>query len=139
MKISPERLAELNDNRLYKTLGINVFRAEEGLAESRMEPQAEVCWPFPGQPHGGVVFAQMDTTMAWALWSELGPGLNCTTISLNIDYSAPAGDKTLTCRAEVTQKTNKLGFIRAESRDPDGRLVATGQGIFRIIKLDIFD
>ena len=67
MKITQKIIEQMNNNPLYRTLGIRVVEAGEGRAVSILEPVAEVCWPFPGQPHGGILFTMMDTTMTQLL------------------------------------------------------------------------
>ena len=79
----------------------------------------------------------MDTTMAWAIMSRLDPGFSCTTIDLHIQYLAPAKESPFTCVAETTHQTRHLAFVRAEIRDAHNRPIASGQGTFRIIKMDL--
>ena len=81
---------QMNANSLYQTLGIQIEEAGAGKARSLLKPNPDVCWPFPQQPHGGVLFTLIDTTMAWAVWSLLDSGYNCTTINIDIHYAKPA-------------------------------------------------
>lgn len=138
MEITPEFLAQLNRNDLYDTLGIRIESAGAGSAVSRLEPRPAVCWPFPDQPHGGVLFTLADTTMACAVLSELDAGRNCTTIDLNLHYTAPAKGAFFSCRAWTTHRTGRLCFVRADIRDASGTLVALGQAVFRIIAFEVF-
>ena len=137
MEITQEILDRLNDNPLYKTLGIGVEEADKGTARSRLEPDAKLCWPFPGQPHGGVLFTLMDVTMAWAVFSQLDQGYNCATINLDIQYTLPAKGKLFSCSAWTTHRTGRLCFVRAEIHNAEGQLIAMGQAIFRVIETDI--
>lgn len=137
MNITQDFLDRFNDNALYQTLGIRVEEVAEGKARSRLQPDPRVCWPFPDQPHGGVLFTLMDTTMAWAVLTELEPGYNCTTVNLDINYTLPARGKLFTCSAWTTHRTRLLAFVRAEVHDPEGQLLAMGQATFRIIKTDV--
>jgi len=133
MKITKKIIEQMNNNPLYRALGIRVVDAGEGRAVSILEPVAEVCWPFPGQPHGGILFTMMDTTMAWAVFSQINAGYNCATIHLDIQYTAPARGKSFTCSAWITHRTNRLCFVRAEIHNPEDQLLAMGQGNFRIV------
>jgi uncharacterized protein (TIGR00369 family) len=132
-----EVLDQLNDNSLYHLLGLRVEEAGNGAARSRLVPEPKVCWPFPGQPHGGVLFTLMDTTMAWAVFSEVAPEDNCATVSLDIQYTLPARGEFFTCCARVIHRTGRTSFARAEIRDAEARILALGQGTFRIIETDI--
>ncbi|MBI5582874.1 MAG: PaaI family thioesterase [Deltaproteobacteria bacterium] len=136
MDITPDRIEQFNRNLLYKTVGIELEWVGNGRAESRLSPPPQVCWPFPDQPHGGMLFTIMDTTMAWAVQSRLETGASCTTIDLTIQYLAPAKEGPFTCRAETTHQTRHLAFVRADILDARNRPLASGQGTFRIIKFD---
>jgi hypothetical protein len=78
MEMAGSDLQQLNDNPLYQTLGIRIEEACDGKAQSCLIPNPNVCWPFPGQVHGGILATVMDTTMAWAVFSKLEQGLTCT-------------------------------------------------------------
>jgi uncharacterized protein (TIGR00369 family) len=136
MELSKSLLDRMNDNPLYRSLGIRLEEAAEGRARSCLTPKAEVCWPFPDQPHGGILFTLMDTTMAWAVQSLLESGLACTTVDLHIQYLAPAKGGHLFCRAWTTRQTKRLAFVRADILDSGDHPLASGQATFRIMKMD---
>lgn len=137
MKITTAILDQMNANSLYQTLGIQIEEASAGRARSRLKPEPAVCWPFPKQPHGGVLFTLIDTTMAWAVWSRLAAGYNCTTINIDIHYIQPAKNDGFVCSAWCTHKTGRSAFVRADIHDSQDQLVAMGQGTFRIIPVDL--
>lgn len=124
----------LNSNPLYQTLGIRIEAAAEGQARSLLTPRPEVCWPYPGQPHGGILFTLMDTTMGWAVNTALEPGYNCTTIDCSIQYLFPAQKGPFRCQAKLTRQTGRMAFVRAEISDNQGIVLANGQAVFRIIR-----
>ncbi|MBW1891829.1 MAG: PaaI family thioesterase [Deltaproteobacteria bacterium] len=136
MIISSAQFEKFNANPLYHTIGMQVISAEDGRAVSQLRPPDNVCWPFPGQPHGGILFTQMDSTMAWAVLSAPGEGTNCTTVNLEIQYPAPARGPVFTCETRVVHRTGRSCFVRGESRDEEGGLVAMGQATFRIIRAE---
>ena len=135
MEITAADLEKINANSLYQTLGIRLTTASQGRAHSRLHPCSEVCWPFPGQPHGGILFTLVDTTMAWAVFSELPQGSNCTTIHLNIQYPAPARGEIFDCRAQIQHRTGRLCFVNGKVLGSGNELVATGEAVFRIIQV----
>ena len=137
MEFTAAILHEMNANSLYQTTGIEIEAAGDGKARSRLNPKPALCWPFQGQPHGGVLFTLMDTTMAWAVWSQLEPGFNCTTVNIDIHYTKPAKSRVFVCNAWSTHKTGRSSFVRADIHGSNGELVAMGQGTFRIIAVDI--
>jgi uncharacterized protein (TIGR00369 family) len=137
MDITETILDQMNRNSLYHVMGIQVQEARGGRARCRLKPKPAVCWPFPEQPHGGVLFTLMDTTMAWAVWSQLDAGYNCTTVNLDIHYTMPATNGVFSCTAWSTHKTGRISFVRADIQSSKGKLVAMGQGAFRIIPVDL--
>jgi uncharacterized protein (TIGR00369 family) len=137
VEITKQALSQMNDNPLYRALGIRIEEADEGRAVSRLKPDPKLCWPFPTQPHGGILFTLMDTTMAWAVFSTLDPGYNCTTVHLDIQYIHPAKGDLFNCVAHLTHKTGHMGFVRAEIQAPLGSVLAMGQATFRIIESKI--
>ena len=137
MEITTTILDQMNANSLYQTLGIQIESAKDGKAQSRLIPQPAICWPFPAQPHGGVLFTLIDTTMAWAVWSQLDSGYNCTTINIDIHYLKPAKSDIFLCSAWSTHKTKRSSFVRADIHNIRGELLVMGQGTFRIIPVDL--
>ncbi len=134
MEIAAAELEKINTNSLYQTLGIRLNAASQGSARSSLQPRSEVCWPFPGQPHGGILFTLLDTTMAWAIFSDLPQGSNCTTIHLDIQYPAPARGDVFQCETQVQHRTGRLCFVSGKIMGSDHELVATGEAVFRIIQ-----
>ncbi|MCB1744967.1 MAG: PaaI family thioesterase [Gammaproteobacteria bacterium] len=122
----------LNDNPLYVTLGIRLLSMLEDEAVSELRPTPQVCWPQRGQPHGGVLFTQLDTTMASAVLAGLPSAAGCSTINADVQYLAPARGPLLRCTARVQRRGGKVCFVRAETEDAEGNLVALAQGSFRI-------
>jgi len=137
MNITKAVLDQMNRNPLYHVMGIQVQEAHAGKARGQLQPKSAICWPFPQQPHGGVLFTLMDTTMAWAVWSQLDDGYNCATVNLDIHYTLPAKSDSFLCTAWSTHKTKRISFLRADIQNSKGQLVAMGQGTFRTIPADL--
>lgn len=134
MELNGEMIELGNKNSLYKAMGIRIESVEEGMVRSRLEPKSEMCWPYPDQPHGGVLFTLMDTTMAWAVISSQEKANFCTTINLDIQYTRPAKGTFFSCVAEVISRTKQISFVKAVIHDPYGVVVSVGQGTYRIMQ-----
>jgi acyl-CoA thioesterase len=134
MEFTPEKLSSMNNNPLYNAIGISVEDAGGGKARSRLRPNKDFCWPFEEQPHGGVLFTLMDTTMAWAVLTLLDEDHTCATINLDIQYTRRALGGLFVCHALVTRLGGQIAYTRADILDKEEGLVATGQGSFYIIK-----
>jgi uncharacterized protein (TIGR00369 family) len=133
MKYTPQALAQFNQSSLYRTLGIRIEFCEDGSARSVLTPTPQVCWPTPGQPHGGILFTVLDTTMAFAAISSSDEECGCATVDCNIQYPAPAREGPFTCHVTTMRKTGRTVFVRAELLDTKQVPVALGQATFRII------
>jgi uncharacterized protein (TIGR00369 family) len=134
MNFSKKMIDQVNGNPLYEAIGICVQTAENGIAEARLEPAPAMCWPFEGQPHGGILFTLMDTTMAWAAISGQPEQGNCTTIHTDIQYTKPARAFPFTCKAEVVSQSARVSFIKSTIYDINKEVLAMGQGTYRLIK-----
>lgn len=133
MKYSPETIAQFNANPLYRAIGIRLDEVADGCARATLTPTTQVCWPSPDQPHGGILFTTMDTTMAFAALSTAARDSGCATVDCNIQYPAPALHGPFVCRAATTHRTGRTVFVRCEIVDALGAPVALGQATFRII------
>lgn len=134
MNFTGTEMHNFNSNPLYKTIGISVEEAKNGKARSRLCPNRDLCWPFEGQPHGGVLFTLMDTTMAWAAVSIIEKGYNCATIDLSIQFTRRALGGLFFCEAMIIHKGSVIAYTRADVFDEKKHVIATGQGSFRVIK-----
>jgi uncharacterized protein (TIGR00369 family) len=137
MEFSQQDLERINSNSLYKTVGIFVDDAKDGKAHSCLRPNPALCWPFEGQPHGGVLFTLMDTTMAWAVLTATDQEYNCATINLDIQYTRRAQGESFNCNAWIIHKGSQVIYSRAEIFDEKGQLVANGQGAFWVKKIAV--
>jgi len=127
-------VARLNDNPLYRALGIRVERVAGGAARATLSPTVAACWPMPKQPHGGVLFTLVDTTTAWAAMSHGDEGDGCVTVDCSIQYPAPARDGPFVCVATTTRRSGRTVFMRAEVLDANSVPVALAQATFRLLK-----
>ncbi|MFZ5562723.1 MAG: PaaI family thioesterase [Thermodesulfobacteriota bacterium] len=137
MEFDSAMIEQVNGNPLYRATGIRIETAKDGIVTARLEPPPAMCWPFPGQPHGGILFTLMDTTMAWAAIAGQKEFGSCTTIHADIQYTRPARGSVFTCRAEVVSQTTRISFIQSTITDAAGALLAMGQGTYRIMKMPL--
>jgi uncharacterized protein (TIGR00369 family) len=132
MEFSVVKIAELNENSLYKAVGIRLKQVADGAGESVLDPLPAMCWPNEGRAHGGVLFTLLDTTMAFAAISNGAEGSGCATVDCNIQYTAPADHGPFSCRVATMSKTTRTVFVRGEVLDRHGMVVALAQGTFRL-------
>lgn len=133
MRFTPETIDRHNANPLYQAIGIRLEEVVDGDARATLAPVAHVCWPTEGQPHGGILFTVLDTTMAFAALSTAGEGSACATVDCSIQYPAPARQGPFVCRAATVCGTGRTVFVRAEILDACEVPVALAQATFRIL------
>jgi uncharacterized protein (TIGR00369 family) len=135
MEFSHEDITGSNRSSLYQTLGIEVLEAAQGRARSVLRPKPAVCWPFAEQPHGGILFTLMDTTMAWAVLTLVERGQNCATISMEVQYTQRALGGEFICEGWVSFRAGRMAYTRADVKNSAGGLFATAQAAFRVIRV----
>jgi uncharacterized protein (TIGR00369 family) len=111
-------------------LGIAIDRLEQDVAELVM-PFAEHNVTIGDVVHGGAVSALADTACMAAAWAddgEAGPG--GSTISLSLDFAAPAAKTDLRARAEVYRR-GRTCFCTVAVTGEGGAIVAKGLATYR--------
>jgi len=82
--------------------------------------------------HGGVHASLMDSAMGFIATMHR-PGQETVTIQLNVNYLAALKEGKITVEAEVVHASRKMINTGAKVIDQEGRLLATGTAIFRVI------
>lgn len=111
------------------------FVAHLGLRLSTLKPDRAIL-EMPFRPelatfgevvHGGAIAALLDTAAMTAAWSDdtVPTSPAGATVSLAVDYVAPAKGQDLTATATVTRRGQRLCFVRVEVTDPEDRVVAS--------------
>jgi uncharacterized protein (TIGR00369 family) len=85
--------------------------------------------------HGGAVASLMDSVGAGAVWAghDFDKGVRAATISMTVNYTGAAPGSDLIGEAQCVRRGRDLSFSEMRITDPDGRLVATGSLVYRIV------
>ena len=130
-----ELVEVFSDMPFAELLGIEVTRAEDGVAEARLPMNDKLTSNAArGVAHGGAAFALADTVAGAAVVSLRG--VPAPTVDMRIDYLKPATDD-MTARAEVVRRGNTSAVVdvtvRQEGGDRgDGYEAAEGDEIARV-------
>jgi uncharacterized protein (TIGR00369 family) len=117
-----------------RDLGIQVLEWEMGRAVISLDVPERLT-NRRGSAHGGVVATLADMALSLA-WRSNAPGMvPAGTISLNVNFVAPAVDH-LTAEGRMLHMTGGCAFCEARVLNRDGGLVATAQGVFRVRRRD---
>ncbi len=114
----------VDQDRLARHLGIEVFEHADGRARGRMVVRDHHL-NSAGTLHGGALFALADSVFSAASNSH---GTLAVAINVSISYLKAVTAGTVTASAEEVSLTPRLGTYLVRLEDGDGSLVALFQG-----------
>lgn len=85
--------------------------------------------------HGGAIASLMDTAGAAAVWAghDFDKGAKAATVNMAINYLGAAYEKDLVAEAVCVKRGKELAFSEIRVSDEDGKPVATGTLVYRIV------
>lgn len=124
-----ERLAA---SRFHASLGIRLHALRDDGVVLRMQAGPEHA-NLHGTVHGGVLATLADTAAGVAIRAVLpDPGAPHATVTLDVQYLAPAGPGTLSGVGRVEKLGRRIAFADATVLDADGVVVARAQATVAI-------
>jgi uncharacterized protein (TIGR00369 family) len=126
-------LRQLAEGPFSALLGLAVESAAEGKISARMpfHPRLLNYGPADVPVHGGAVAALADFAACAAVWT-LAETQRSATISLTMNYTAPAIQSDLLAFATVRRKGKRIASIAVEVRDPRDTLIADALVTYKI-------
>jgi len=115
----------------YEHLGLKLDALADGRSAIRL-PFQKYFSNTRGEVHGGAVAALVDAAMSQAVRSTIALGASVATISMNLNYLAPAHGE-LTCKGTVVRGGKSVAFAEAEVTDEKGSAVCRGSATFRLM------
>jgi len=118
-----------------KLLGWRLLNArpQEGWIKVGFDGKAEFCNPA-GFVQGGLLAAMLDDTKGPAVFMMTEGKLYTTTISLTVNFLAPARPGPITAEAKVTQLGKTIAFVEGKLAAEDGTLLATASVSARLLE-----
>src|SRR6478672_2524286 len=118
-----------------KLLGWHLLDARpgEGWLKVGFDGKREFCNPA-GFVQGGILTAMLDDTMGPAVLVMSEGRLYTTTISLTVNFMAPAKPGPIIAEATVTQLGRTIAFVEARLTAEDGTLLATASASERLLE-----
>jgi uncharacterized protein (TIGR00369 family) len=128
-----ELIEKLNRSPFYRTVSMELIKIDKKGSLVRIRSNRKHK-NYLGTIHGGALATLLDATCGTAGVTYLKNAQVLTTISLSIDYLAPAVKGDLIGRGKVVHCGRRL--IRTEGIvvDEGGRLIARGYGSFMILE-----
>lgn len=119
---------------LFDHLGVRLTGWDPGFAAFELTLGRQHL-NFAATLHGGVIATLLDVACGYSglrSVSDSSAGL-VATLTLAVSYHAGVAAGTLTALGRVTGGGRNIYFASAEVLGPDGRLIATGQGAFKLL------
>ena len=108
-------------------------RPEEGWIRIGFEGKAEFLNPA-GFVQGGILSSMLDDTMGPAVLVMSEGRLYTTTISMTVNFLAPARPGPIIGEARVTQLGKTIAFVEGKLMAEDGTLLATASATERLLE-----
>lgn len=119
--------------KFNRSAGMRVLRWDPDGIEMTM-PFTEALSAHEGVFHGGVVSALIDTAGSGAVIAghDFTKGSLLSTVSMSVQYLAPARGHEAIAYARCVRRGSRLHFAEVDVRMPDGRVCARGQVVVSI-------
>jgi uncharacterized protein (TIGR00369 family) len=108
-------------------------RPADGWIRIRFDAKQDFCNPA-GFVQGGILSAMLDDTMGPAVFVMTGGKFYTATISLTLNFLAPAKPGPITGEAQVVQLGRTVAFVEGKLTAEDGRLLATASTSARLVE-----
>jgi len=115
----------------YEHLGLKLDALADGRSAMRL-PFQKHFGNSRGEVHGGAVASLADAAMSQAVRSTVEIGAKIATISLTLNYLAPAHGE-LTCKGAVVKGGRSVAFAEAEVTDERGAAVCRATATYRLL------
>lgn len=108
-------------------------RPQQGWIRMAFDGKQEFCNPA-GFIQGGMLSAMLDDTMGPAVFVMTEGRLFTTTITMTVNFLAPAKPGPITGEATVTQLGKTIAFVEGRLTAEDGTLLATATSSIRLVE-----
>ena len=108
-------------------------RPQEGWIKVGFDGKREFCNPT-GLVQGGFLTAMIDPTMGAAVIVMSEGRLYASTVSITVNFLAPAKPGPIVAEAKVTQLGKTIAFVEGKLLSQDGTLLATATASERVLE-----
>jgi uncharacterized protein (TIGR00369 family) len=108
-------------------------RPGDGWVRIGFEGKKDFCNPA-GFIQGGILSAMLDDTMGPAVFVMTEGRLYTATVTMTVNFLAPAKPGPITGEATVTQLGKTIAFVEGRLTDKDGILLATASTSARLVE-----
>ena len=108
-------------------------RPRDGWVRIGFDGRQDFCNPA-GFVQGGMLSAMLDDTMGPAVFVMTDGRLYTATVTMTVNFLAPARPGPITGEATVTQLGKTIAFVEGRLTDKDGALLATASASARLVE-----
>ncbi|VIO79644.1 hypothetical protein CI1B_79780 [Bradyrhizobium ivorense] len=108
-------------------------RPRDGWIRMAFDGKPDFCNPA-GFIQGGILSSMLDDTMGPAVFVMTEGKLFTTTITMTVNFLAPAKPGPITGEATVTQLGKTIAFVEGRLTAEDGTLLATATSSIRLVE-----
>ena len=108
-------------------------RPKDGWLKVAFDGRPEFCNPT-GFVQGGILSAMLDDSMGPAVMVMSEGKVYTTTISLTVNFLAPAKPGPLVVEAQVTQLGKSIAFMTGKLMAEEGTVLATASTVARVLE-----
>ncbi|MDP2399413.1 MAG: PaaI family thioesterase [Burkholderiales bacterium] len=122
---------------LYIHLGFILDALDDGCSQVRLVFQPHL-GNSRGEVHGGTVAAIIDAAMSQAARSLVGLEMGVATMTMNLNYLAPAKGEII-CRGTVVKRGRSIMFTEAEVVGEDGNTACRASASYRVLPRTVYE
>ena len=123
--------ALVRDGPFHEWLGVRLAALDDDKVVIEMPWRDEfVSTRVGGYAHGGILAAFIDLAADYAIAAKIGRGV--PTVDLRVDYHRPAMPGLLRAESTAVKIGRTVATADARVFGPDGKLVASGRGVFLV-------
>ncbi|MGN1289480.1 MAG: PaaI family thioesterase [Bradyrhizobium sp.] len=108
-------------------------RQQDGWIRMAFDGKQDFCNPA-GFIQGGMLSSMLDDTMGPAVFVMTEGRLYTTTITMTVNFLAPAKPGPITGEATVTQLGKTIAFVEGRLTSAEGTLLATASSSIRLVE-----
>jgi uncharacterized protein (TIGR00369 family) len=120
-----------SDEPFFELLGLQAEEATTDFARMRL-PFTTDLQQARGLVHGGAIASLIDSAGVLAIKATLPDAIGGSTVSMTVNYLAPARQIDLIAEARIIRRGRSIVFLDVDVIAPDGERVAKGQLTYKV-------
>jgi len=120
------------DEPFFDLLGLQPEEATTDLGRMRLPFKADL-QQARGLVHGGAIASLVDSAGVLAIKATMPEAIGGSTVSMTVNYLAPAQNIDLVAEARIIRRGRSLVFLDVDVFAPSGERIAKGQLTYKVV------